>query len=110
MDNKVANKDSNMFKVKKNKRKAKKLDIEKTEDMLVNEQEHHKKKKKKIHSKSKEEKGKVNQPQTNGGEVEDVAESVDSGCIADSTSDIADVTDWPQVSNVLQVRHSLTFS
>lgn len=105
MDSKVANKDDSTLKVKKNKRKSKhnavkNLDVEKIEDIKdIMEQEPYMKKK--VHNEKKEKKGEVNQPLTNCGEVEDVAESVDSGCIVDSTLDTADMTDWPQVEAVL---------
>lgn len=57
-----------------------------------------KKKKKNTKKKIVEGQSGDNLPQAKDGEVEDVAESVDSGCIADSFSEILPVaTDWPQV-------------
>lgn len=44
------------------------------------------------------------------GEAEDVAESIDSGCVADGPSVVADgKTDWPQVSSLLCEAHIVLY-
>ncbi|KAG7155615.1 Surfeit locus protein 6-like [Homarus americanus] len=98
-DTKVENGDDSTFMVKKKqkKRKHKSLEMDVEENEGVSEylvpSEPHKKKKKKKDKKIVEEREKGNQPKLNGGS-EDVAESIDSGCIAD-------MTDWPQVKDAL---------
>ncbi|XP_045604692.1 surfeit locus protein 6 homolog [Procambarus clarkii] len=76
-------------------------DVE-SEDVVLDKQGSSKKKKKKKKSKSTEGKERGSKEVLDNGEVEDVAESVDSGCIVDSNSDIiSNLSDWPQVQSAL---------